>query len=65
MIAAFFVSTVGFGFFLYGKKQMRIPQLVTGLSMMLFPYLVSGEAATLGLGTVLVLSLWLSLRAGL
>ena len=27
------IGTVGGGFFLYGKKQSRLPQLITGIAM--------------------------------
>ena len=31
LLAGFAVSTVGFGFFMYGKKQGRAPQMLFGL----------------------------------
>jgi hypothetical protein len=35
------VGSVGLGFFMYGKRQQRIPHLVVGIVLMVFPYLVS------------------------
>jgi hypothetical protein len=40
IIAGFIISTVGFSFFLYGKKQARIPQLLVGILLMVAPFLV-------------------------
>ena len=34
------VSGVGLVFFMYGKKQERVPQLVAGLLFMVYPYFV-------------------------
>jgi hypothetical protein len=41
IITAFAVSTVGFSVFLFGKKQQRVPQLVTGMLLMVAPVVVS------------------------
>ncbi len=40
IIVGFIISTVGLSFFLYGKKQKRIPQLVVGILLMVAPFLV-------------------------
>ena len=40
IIVAFIVSTVGFGIYLYGKKQRRVPQYVVGWLLMLSPLVV-------------------------
>jgi len=59
------VSAVGFGIFLYGKKQRRAPQLVTGILLMVFPYFVRGATATYLIGAGLVVALWIGVRTGL
>ena len=41
MLAGLLVSTVGFGLFLYGKKQTRFPQLIAGIAMMVYPAFVT------------------------
>ncbi len=65
MVASFVVSTLGFGFFHYGRKQLRIPQLATGMTLMVYPYFVASPASMLAIGAALILGLWLTLRAGL
>jgi hypothetical protein len=65
MLASLLVSTVGLGFFVFGKKQQRAPQLVVGLALMVFPCFVSGPLLILGLGAGLILLVPLALRLGL
>ena len=65
MFASLFVSAIGFGFFIYGKKQARVPQLLTGIALMGYPYFVTDLAWMLGSGALLLVGLWLALRAGL
>lgn len=65
MIASFVVSTVGFGYFIYGKKQLRIPQLGVGIAMMALPMVAATPMATWGVGAGLVLGLYVMLRFGL
>jgi predicted cobalt transporter CbtA len=40
LLASVVVGSVGLGFFMYGKRQQRVPHLVVGLVLMVFPYLV-------------------------
>ncbi len=46
-------SSVGLGFFLYGKKQRAIVPLVCGLALMIFPYFVSSTLVLVGVGVAL------------
>ncbi len=65
LMTSFLVSTVGLGFFLYGKKQTRIPQLACGILLMGHPYVVSSPLWMLGITSALLAGLWLALRVGL
>ena len=64
LFASLLVSTVGFGFFLYGKKQARVPQLAIGVVMMVYPYFVPGALWMLLVFGVLIAALVLAVRAG-
>jgi len=64
LFASLLVSSLGLGLFLYGKKQARIPQLVAGLAMMIYPVFVASPLFMLGIGVVLVAGLWFAVRAG-
>ena len=64
LLAGFAVSTVGFGFFMYGKKQGRPPQILFGLVSMVYPYFVAGPAWVFGIFALLAAALGLALRLG-
>ena len=57
-------SGIGFVLFVYGKKQERWPQLAAGLAFMVYPYFASSVAALVGVGVLLAVLLWTSLRLG-
>lgn len=65
LVASLVVSTVGLGLFLYGKKQVRFPQLIVGLAMMIYPYFVASSVATWSIGGALVLALTVAVRLGM
>jgi hypothetical protein len=65
ILASFFIGTVGFAFFIYGKKQLRFPQLIGGIVLMGFPYFVGGAAAMLAIGAAVIGAIWIAVRAGL
>ena len=62
LVASLIVSGVGFGLFMYGKKEVRGPQLLTGLTMMVYPYFVSGPYAMYAIAVLLLLGMNLALR---
>lgn len=47
-------GSIGFGFFVYGRKQSSTVPLVTGLILMIFPYFVSNTFLLVAIGLVLV-----------
>ncbi len=47
-------GSIGFGYFLYGKKQPSIMALVCGLSLMIYPYFIASTWAMVGIGVVLM-----------
>jgi hypothetical protein len=64
MIASMIVSTIGGGFFMYGKKQSRLPQVVTGLVLIGFPYFVGDVTWMIAIAVAVIIGLWAGLRAG-
>jgi hypothetical protein len=64
-LVTFVVTTVGYGFFLYGKKQARLPPLVAGLVLMIYPGFVPWPWLILLIAGAVLGSLWLGTRAGL
>ena len=47
-------GSVGFGFFLYGKKQGAAVPLICGIVLMVFPYFISNTLLLVGIGAVLI-----------
>lgn len=47
-------SSIGLAFFIYGKKQGRMVPLISGLTLMIYPYFVSNTYVLVGIGVALV-----------
>ena len=65
IMASLIVGGAGFVAFVYGKKQHRAPQLITGIVLMIFPYFVPRPIACLGIGAGLLGLMWLLIYMGL
>jgi predicted membrane protein len=46
-------SSIGLGFFLYGKKQRSVVPLVCGLVLMIYPYFIPNAAVLVAIGVAL------------
>ena len=46
-------SSIGLGFFLYGRKQRAVVPLVCGLVLMIYPYFIPNVIALVAIGVVL------------
>jgi len=47
-------SSIGLGFFLYGKKQRAVVPLVCGLVLMIYPYFIPNVMLLVAIGVVLI-----------
>ena len=47
---------IGFGFFLYGKKQKAVVPLITGIVLCVVPYFIANVYVLVGVGVVLLIS---------
>ena len=65
LLAGMLVSSVGFGLFVYGKRQERVPQLLSGLALMVYPMFLTTALPILGVGAAIVGGLWVALRSGM
>ncbi len=52
-------SGIGFVAFRYGRKMERVPPVVLGMALMLYPLLVSGPGWMAAVGVCLTSGLWL------
>jgi hypothetical protein len=62
--ASLIVSAIGFVLLYYGRKMARLPQLVVGLAMLIYPYFVPSVLVTALVGVGLLVALWLAIRLG-
>lgn len=46
-------SSIGLGFFIYGKKQQKLVPLLCGLVLMVYPYFVPATLPLVAIGVVL------------
>ena len=53
-ILSLLISTIGLGYFMYGKKAVRYNFLIAGLILMIYPYFVPGILLLLIIGLVLL-----------
>jgi hypothetical protein len=58
------VSSIGFVAFSYGKSQRRLPQMVAGLVLMVYPYFVDGLAMMIVIGLLIIGAMIAALRLG-
>jgi len=47
-------GSIGFGFFIYGKKQSAIVPLLTGIVLFVFPYFISDVYLLVIVGLILI-----------
>jgi len=47
-------SSVGLGFFIYGKRQKAVVPLFCGLGLMIYPYFVSSSILLVAIGIALM-----------
>jgi hypothetical protein len=47
-------GSIGFGFFIYGKKQKAIVPLITGIVLCVVPYFIANVYVLVAVGVVLV-----------
>jgi hypothetical protein len=57
-------SSVGVGYFIYGKRQQEWVPLFSGLVLMIYPYFVSSVLGMVSIGLLLAVSPWVAKRIG-
>jgi len=64
LVASMIVSSIGFVLFVYGRKMNRIPHVLTGIVLLVFPYFVASVFAMLGIALALCLLLVFAVHRG-
>lgn len=57
-------SGIGFVLFVYGKKQGRLPLIVSGIAFMLYPMFTPTTFSLVAVGALLGAGTWMLIRAG-
>ena len=58
------VSGIGYVLFHYGRKQVRMPQLLAGVALMVYPYFTPTTASLASVGVLIGALLYVVLRLG-
>lgn len=58
LVASMLIGSVGFGLFVFGKKQQRYAHLLAGVLLMVYPYFVPGVLPMIGIAVALLGALW-------
>ncbi len=64
LFVSLMTSAIGYALFSYGRKQARIPQVIGGLLLMVYPYFVSSLTSMLVIGILITAGVWLAVRSG-
>jgi hypothetical protein len=64
IVASLIISSIGFILLNYGRKFARIPQIVVGLAMLIYPYFVPGVLANVLVAAGLCAVLGVAVRLG-
>jgi hypothetical protein len=54
LFAAVVFSAVGFGYFMYGRKQRRVAPFASGIGLCAIPYMIDSNLMLMGAGAVLL-----------
>ncbi len=58
LFASLIVGTIGFGIFVYGKKQRQAPQLLAGIALMAISWLVTSPVWMSACAVAIIAALW-------
>jgi hypothetical protein len=64
LLLSLVVSSIGLVCLAYGKRQGRVPQIVAGLTLMIFPYFVSNLLVMALVAALVLAVLTAALRVG-
>lgn len=64
LFVSLFPTGIGFVLFVYGRKQERLPQLVGGIALMVYPYFTPGIISMTIVGGAICGAIWYAVKAG-
>ena len=51
----FIIGMIGMGYFIYGKKVSNFYVLISGIAMMIYPYVISNIFISIAVGIALII----------
>jgi hypothetical protein len=64
LLLSLLIGCVGFVCFVYGKRQGRVPQMLAGIILSVYPYFVSNLLAMAAIAVVVLVLLGIAVRLG-
>ena len=64
ILVGIFISLIGIALLMYGRKQTRLPHMVVGLILIVYPYFVGNIVIQLAVAALLLAALALLSRLG-
>jgi len=54
ILISMLIGSIGFGYFIYGRKQMKASALVAGIVLCIYPYFISNIWLMLLIGAIIM-----------
>jgi hypothetical protein len=64
ILASLLIGLVGVACFTYGRRQGRVPPMVAGAALVVYPYFVSNVGLMIAIAVAILASLWGVARLG-
>lgn len=64
LMASLIVGLFGSAVFIYGKKQSRLPHMLAGVVLTIFPFFITNPLFVVGIAACVLLLLFLAVRYG-
>ena len=62
LIGSLVIGGIGTVSFIYGKRQSRVPQMVAGAILVIYPYFIDDIFLMVGIAVAVLAALWASIR---
>jgi len=64
LVLSLIPSGAGFVLFTYGRKMQRLPQLIGGIALMVYPYFTGTATSMTIVGALIGLATWYAVQSG-
>jgi hypothetical protein len=64
LLLSLLIGCVGVACFVYGRRQSRLPQMLAGATLVVYPYFVPNLILMAAIAAAVLGLLWLALRLG-